>query len=97
MAVRERADQLRIGLRGLGYDVGPDTGTPIVPVTIGEEWEAGRTWRALLDNGVYANCVISPAVPSGRAMLRTSVMATHTEAHIEEALRAFEVARSTSA
>jgi len=97
VAVRERADQLRIGLRGLGYDVGPDTGTPIVPVTIGEEWEAGRTWRALLDNGVYANCVISPAVPSGRAMLRTSVMATHTEAHIEEALRAFEVARSTSA
>jgi 7-keto-8-aminopelargonate synthetase-like enzyme len=29
-------------------------------------------------------------------MLRTSVMATHTEEQIEEALRAFEVARSTS-
>jgi 8-amino-7-oxononanoate synthase len=97
VAVRDRADQLRDGLRELGYDVGPDTGTPIVPITIGEEWEAGRTWRALLDNGVYANCVISPAVPSGRAMLRTSVMATHTESDIAEALRVFEVARSTSA
>ena len=95
--VRDRADQLRAGLRDLGYAVGPDTGTPIVPVTIGEEWSAGRTWRALLDNGVYTNCVISPAVPSGRAMLRTSVMATHTEAHIEESLRAFELARSASA
>jgi 7-keto-8-aminopelargonate synthetase-like enzyme len=30
-------------------------------------------------------------------MLRTSVMATHTEADIAEALRVFEVARSTSA
>src|SRR5256714_13788345 len=55
VAVRERAHQLRLGLRERGYDVGPDTGTPIVPGTIGEEWEAGRTWRAPLDNGVDAH------------------------------------------
>jgi hypothetical protein len=30
-----------------------------------------------------------------RALLRTSVMATHTERHIEDALHIFEVARSS--
>lgn len=62
--------------------------SPIVPVHIGEAWEAGRLWRALIDNGVYTNCAIPPAVP--RAMLRTSVMATHTEADIDRALTGFE-------
>ena len=62
--------------------------------------------EALVDLG-HEVSVITPAdddtpvpsyvVPAGRAMLRTSVMATHTEAHIEEALRVFEMARSTSA
>jgi 8-amino-7-oxononanoate synthase/serine palmitoyltransferase len=48
----------------------------------------GILWRALLDRGVYANCSIPPAVQ--RPMLRTSVMATHTEAQIDRALEAFE-------
>ncbi len=32
---------------------------------------------------------IHPAVPPGGALLRTSVMATHTEATIDEALETF--------
>jgi 8-amino-7-oxononanoate synthase len=95
-AVRERGAQLRRGLDQLGYDVGGDEGTAILAVHIGDDWEAARAWRALLDQGVYTNCAVAPAVLPGRALLRTSVMATHTEAHIDEALRAFEVVRSTS-
>lgn len=91
-SVAARADQLRSGLRQLGYQVGGDPGSPIVPVHIGEDWAAGRLWRALLDRGVYTNCAIAPAVP--RALLRTSVMATHTEEQIDTALNAFEAARS---
>ena len=95
-AVRQRGAQLRGGLREIGYDVGGDDGTPILAVHIGDDWEAARAWRALLDQGVYTNCAVAPAVLPGRALLRTSVMATHTEAHIDQALRAFEVVRSTS-
>ncbi len=93
--VLERARQLHAGLSALDYQVGPEPHGPIVPVHIGEDWDAGRTWRNLLDRGVYTNCAVPPAVAPGRALLRTSVMATHTEEHIIEALRAFEEVRST--
>ena len=96
-AVAARADQLRRGLRQLGYDAGPEQGGAIVAIQIGEDWAAARLWRTLVDAGVYTNCAIAPAVPPGRAILRTSVMATHSEQQIDEALAAFEVARSTLA
>ena len=96
-AVQARAEQLRSGLRDLGYTVGDNSGGPIIPVHMSDDWTAVAAWKALLDNGVYVNCAVSPAVAPKRALLRTSVMATHTEDHIDAALHAFEVARSTSA
>jgi len=93
-AVVARAEQLRSGLAGLGYSVAAKSESAIVAVHVGDDWEAGALWRALLERGVYTNCAIPPAVP--RATLRTSVMATHTEADIDEALHAFEEVRSAS-
>ena len=96
-AVRARAAQLREGLTALGFELGPDSGGAIVAIHVGSDWDAGRQWRALLDQGVYVNCAVPPAVPAGRALLRASVMATHSDADIEAALDAFEGIRSTSA
>lgn len=93
--VLARARQLHAGLAALDYRVGPPPEGPVVPVHIGMDWDAGRTWRNLLDRGVYTNCAVPPAVAPGRALLRTSVMATHTEEHIADALRAFEEIRYT--
>ena len=42
----------------------------------------------LQEEGVFANPVVSPAVPPGRAMIRTSYMATHTREHLDRALEA---------
>jgi 8-amino-7-oxononanoate synthase len=95
--VRRRAAQLRDGLRALGYSLGTESDGAIVSIVVGSDWDAGRVWRALLDHGVYVNCAIPPAVQSGRALLRASVMATHSDADIEAALEAFEDIRSTSA
>ena len=94
-ALAERAAQLHRGLTELGYPVGAPSPGAIIPVHVSDDWKAARLWRALLDEGVYTNCALPPAVPRGRALLRTSVMATHTPEHIDRALRAFEVARST--
>jgi 7-keto-8-aminopelargonate synthetase-like enzyme len=44
--------------------------------------------RRLDEEGVFVNPVISPATPPGRALLRTSCMATHTEAQLSRALEA---------
>ena len=87
-AVRARATQLRDGLRQLGYQVSESDGSAIVAVHVGDMWEAGTLWRSLLEEGVYTNCAIPPAVP--KAVLRTSVMATHSEEHIDRALAGFE-------
>jgi 8-amino-7-oxononanoate synthase len=89
-AVAARAGQLRAGLVGLGYRVSGPAQSPIVAVQVGDNWDAGLLWKSLLDHGVYTNCAIPPAVP--RAMLRTSVMATHSERDIDRALEGFEAA-----
>ena len=69
--------------RRLGFDIGHSQ-TPIVPIRVGEDLECFKFWRALYDNGVFTNPVISPAVPPGQGMIRTSYTATHTDAHLDK-------------
>ncbi len=80
-----RSEQLRAGLRKDGFEIA-SVGTPIVPIVIGDEVKMVGFWRELLERGVYANAVIWPAVGKGEAILRTSVMATHSEQHIDTAV-----------
>jgi 8-amino-7-oxononanoate synthase len=93
-AVADRADRLHRGLAELGYQVGAPPEAAIVPVAVGDDWRAALLWRALLDEGVYTNCCVAPAVSKNGAALRCSVEATHEEKEIDRALNAFEVARS---
>lgn len=89
--VWENADFMRNGLQALGFNTGPSE-TPIIPVIIGEDYvRAGLAWRALVENGVYTNPVIPPAVPPNSTLLRTSYMATHTREQLQTALNAFKV------
>jgi 8-amino-7-oxononanoate synthase len=88
------AAYLRQGLRNLGLTVvepgtlpdGSEASTPVVPVVVGEDWQAVLLWKALFDAGVYTNVAIHPAVPPGGALLRTSLMATHERDHLDRAL-----------
>jgi 7-keto-8-aminopelargonate synthetase-like enzyme len=73
----------------LGFDTG-DSATAIIPIKIGENEATFRFWRALLDNGVYANTIITPAVPPGESLIRTSYMATHTDEELDQVLEVFE-------
>lgn len=92
------ADYLREGLRSLGLRViepgtlpdGTVATTPVVPVVVGEDWQATLLWKALYDAGVYTNVAIHPAVPPAGALLRTSLMATHTQEHLDRALAIIE-------
>jgi len=80
----------REGLRDMGFDVGGSQ-TPIVPVNVGDEYRTVMFWKALLAEGVYTNPAIYPAVNMKEAILRTSCMATHTEAMIAQALDKFRL------
>lgn len=86
--------RMRDELRMMGFDVGP-TRTPIVPVILGDEATTIMMWRALFDAGVFTNPVLPPAVPESQARLRTSYMATHTDAQLDRVLEIFhEVGQS---
>jgi 8-amino-7-oxononanoate synthase len=46
--------------------------------------------RMLHNKGIFANVAVSPAVPAGMALIRTSYMATHTDEQLDKVLAAFE-------
>lgn len=101
--VLDNARYLHRGLRELGFRVaeptrlpdGAELVTPIVPVLVGDDWKAAFLWKALYDAGVYVNVALHPAVPPGGALLRTSVMASHDEAVLEQALETFASVKRT--
>jgi 8-amino-7-oxononanoate synthase len=90
--VLDNAAYLHAGLKQRGFRVVEHDGdhmTPVVPVSVGDDWKAVLLWRALYDAGVFVNVAIHPAVPPGGALLRTSVMATHHRSTLDRALDAF--------
>ena len=95
--VLDNAAYLHAGLAALGYLViepqrlpdGREIVTPIIPVVVGDDLRAALLWKALYDAGVYVNVALHPAVPPAGALLRTSVMATHTREVLDRALAAF--------
>ncbi|MDP2157530.1 MAG: pyridoxal phosphate-dependent aminotransferase family protein, partial [Nitrospirota bacterium] len=91
----ERIDQLwkntnkmLKGFRDLGFETGASE-TPIIPVIVGENEIAFKAAMMLQEEGVFVNVAISPAVPEGHALIRTSYMATHTEEQLDRVLTAF--------
>jgi 8-amino-7-oxononanoate synthase len=103
--VLENARYLHGGLRDLGYQVveptpipgGEPLITPIVPVVIGDDLSTAQLWKALWEEGLYTNVALYPAVPPGGSLIRTSVMATHEQAHLDAALEIFERVKGMSA
>ena len=81
----ENTYRLQDGLRSLGFDIG-NTQTPVIPVYVGDDLKVFKICRALHEEGVFVNPVVGPAAPGGKALLRLSVMATHTSEHIDFAL-----------
>lgn len=75
-------------LRALGFNCG-DSDTPVIPIVVGEDFHAFKMAVRLQEEGVFVNAVVSPATPPGRALIRTSYMATQTKEHLTRALEAF--------
>jgi 8-amino-7-oxononanoate synthase len=77
------------GFNELGFEVGPSQ-TPIIPIVVGESQNAFLMAMMLQEEGVFANVAVSPAVPDGRALIRTSYMATHADEQLDRVLEAFK-------
>jgi 8-amino-7-oxononanoate synthase len=75
----------RKALQDGGFDTGISC-TPIIPLLVYDDLKALKMTRQMLDEGVFLNPVVSPAVPPGRSLIRFSLMATHTFAQVDEAV-----------
>ncbi len=84
----KNANKMRTGLKAEGFNV-IEGRTAIVPVIVGDDLLAFKMWRMLYDAGVFVNVFISPGVPQGRQMMRTSYMATHEDKHLDKILEIF--------
>jgi 8-amino-7-oxononanoate synthase len=82
------AEKMRKGFRKLGFEV-IDGHSAVVPVIVGDDMLAFQFWRGLFDAGVFVNAFISPGVPPGMQMMRTSYMATHEDEHLDRILEVF--------
>jgi 8-amino-7-oxononanoate synthase len=88
-SLQENGTQMRNGLEALGYSFGKSR-SHIVPVMIGAAEECMDLSARLLERGVFAQGIRPPTVAPGTSRLRITVMATHTEQHIDEALQVFQ-------
>ncbi len=82
------ADYMRTNLNQMGYDIGSST-TAVIPIVIGPDLKTFNVWKDLLAEGVFTNPIVAPAVPKGRALLRTSYMASHTRQQLDFCLEKF--------
>src|SRR5512135_3655277 len=81
-------EKMRTGFQAMGFNTGPSE-TPVIPIMIGDDQKTFAAWKALFEAGIYTNAVIPPAVPPSKSLLRTSYMATHTDAQLDRVLDTF--------
>jgi 8-amino-7-oxononanoate synthase len=73
----------------MGFDIGKSE-TPIIPLYIRDNLKTLKLTRMLLDEGVFVNPVVSPAVSKDSTLIRFSLMATHTKDQVDIALAKFD-------
>lgn len=84
----KNARKMKAGFEALGFDT-MGSQTPIIPLLIGDDVKAFMFVKRLYELGVFATPVVSPAVPKGYALIRTSYMSTHEEKDLDFVLDVF--------
>jgi 8-amino-7-oxononanoate synthase len=85
----KNTNKLLSGLRSLKFTTGKSE-SPVIPLIVGDEMRLALFWRGLFDGGVFSNAAVSPAVEPDRALIRLSLMATHTTEQLDFALDVME-------
>lgn len=77
-------------LARLGYRLGSEQPGPVAALVFPERDIAIAHWQGLLDAGVYTNLMVPPATPNGLNIVRISLSAAHTDAHLTHIVAALE-------
>lgn len=81
--LHQNVEFIKSGLKELFPDI-PQNKVPIIPLIIGEERITMKVCEDLLKEGIFIQGLRPPSVPSGTSRLRLTVMATHTQSHINK-------------
>ncbi len=81
----ENTDYMRQELQGLGFET-CGSQSPVIPLLVGDDATTLRMACRLQEEGIFVNPVMTPAVPPGHGVIRTSYMATHKREHLDRAL-----------
>ena len=92
-AVRANARWMRTELEGMGYNC-LHSDSAVVPVVIGPVEQMLVFNQRIFEEGIFANPVLPPAVPTNACLVRTSYMATHDRKDLQEALDIFFSSRN---
>ncbi|MDR1720825.1 MAG: pyridoxal phosphate-dependent aminotransferase family protein [Endomicrobium sp.] len=85
----ETSKKMRSAFKSMGYNTGHSQ-SPIIPLTVGSDFSAFKMWKMLFDEGIFASPVVTPAVPEGNSIVRTSYMATHSDDNLNFILEKFK-------
>lgn len=85
----EITDYALENFRAMGCEIG-NTSTPIIPLFIRDDYKTFQITHDLLDEGVFVNPVVTPAVAPHDTLIRYSLMATHTKEQVTRSLEAIE-------
>lgn len=91
----DNIERLYAALEGYGYRLGSDRPGPVAAIILPDRATALAHWQGLIAAGIYANLMIPPATPKGLNLLRISLSAAHTPAHIDRIVAAFAELRKT--
>lgn len=92
-ALRNNCERLREGLKGLGYSLG-NSKSQILPLIIGDAARCIQLSERLLERDLFAQGIRPPTVAPGTSRLRLTLMATHTQEHIHQALEVFKAVKT---
>ncbi len=72
-------------LNAAGFDIG-HTVTPIIPIYIRDNAKTFMFTKMLLEQGIFPNPIVTPAVANESSLIRYSLMATHSIDQIDESI-----------
>lgn len=84
-ALWDNTNRSKEGFLKAGFEIG-HTETPIIPLYVRDNTKTFQLTKMLMDDGVFVNPVVSPAVRSEDSLIRYSLMATHTFDQIDESV-----------
>lgn len=81
----DNTNYMKRELENLGFET-CGSQSPVIPLLTGDDLVTYAMANRLQEEGVFVNAVVTPAVPPGHGVIRTSYMATHTREHLDQAL-----------